>query len=211
MGYKSAQAPVTKLEFATVLGAVLARLALAAGDPVALDWLGGARCRWLPPISGRHAFERVVGVLESAQAHGDLYADAQAIDRALLPVAKYARKGTSIIVLTDLAEMPFEIIGRVRLLCSRGRRVVVARILDPAESTFPFRGPIQLRALEGTMSVTTDGSESRGQYLASLKEESTRLASTLAERGGRLLTLRTDDDPTQAIRDLILGLTGAAR
>jgi uncharacterized protein (DUF58 family) len=211
MGYRSAEAPASKLEFATLLAAVMARLALAAGDPVALDWLGGADCRWLPPISGRQGFERVVGVLESARADGDVYADMQAIDRALLPVAKYARRGTSIVVLTDLAEMPTEIVTRVRSLCSRGRRVILARILDPAESDYPFRGPVRLRALEGKVSVTTDGTESRDQYLRSLSAESELLASMLTERGGRFLTLRTDDSPSQAIRKLTLAISGAAR
>lgn len=211
MRYRSSKAPASKLEFATLIAAVLARLAIAAGDPVALDWLGGAGCRWLPPLSGRQAFERIIGVLEAARAHGDLYQDGAALDRALLPVAKYARRGTSIVVLTDLAEMPLEIIGRVRSLCTRGRRVAVVRILDPAEATFPFRGPVHLRALEGDVAVTTDGTETRSEYLKALDAESTSLATTLAQRGGRFLTLRTDDHPTQAVRRIILEFRGANR
>jgi uncharacterized protein (DUF58 family) len=211
MGYRSSAARVSKLEFATLVAAVLARLAIAAGDPVALDWLGGADCRWLPPLSGRQAFERVVGVLESVRAHGDLYADSQAIDRALLPVAKYARRGTAIIVLSDLAELPHEIVGRVSSLCSRGRRVAVVRILDPAEASFPFRGPVRLRALEGSVSVATDGSQTRQEYLKALDSESNSLASMLAQRGGKFLTLRTDDHPAQAVRRIIFEFGGANR
>ena len=211
MSYRSPSAPASKLEFATLMAAVLARLALAAGDPVALDWLGGANCRWLPPLSGRQAFERVVGVLESASAHGDLYEDKQAIDRALLPVARYARRGTAIVVLTDLAELPQEIVGRARSLCSHGRRVVLVRILDPIECTFPFREPVRLRALEGTIDITTNGAETRSRYLKALDEESDQLANLLAQRGGRLLSLRTDAEPAQAVRQIITSFSGANR
>ncbi len=209
MGYKSANAPGTKLEYATLMAAVLARLAIGGGDPVAVDWLGGSNCRWLPPLSGRQAFERVVGVLSSARAGGDLFEDMQAIDRALLPVAKYARRGTSIVILTDLAELPIEIMSRALSLCSRGRHVSVVRILDPVESTFPFRGPVWLRALEGTLKVTTDGSSTRDQYLAALDAENDRFANMLAQHGGRYVTLRTDAAPTEAVRQIILSFGGA--
>jgi len=211
MSYRSPTAPASKLEFATLMAAVLARLALAAGDPVALDWLGGANCRWLPPLSGRQAFERVVGVLESASAHGDLYEDKQAIDRALLPVARYARRGTAIVVLTDLAELPHEIVGRACSLCSHGRRLVLVRILDPIECTFPFREPVRLRALEGKIDITTDGAETRSRYLKALDEESNELANLLAQRGGRLLSVRTDDEPARAVRQVITSFSGANR
>jgi len=211
MTYRSPGAPASKFEFATLMAAVLARLALAAGDPVALDWLGGANCRWLPPLSGRQAFERVVGVLESASAHGDLYEDQQAIDRALLPVARYARRGTAIVVLTDLAELPHEIVGRASSLCSHGRRVVLVRILDPIECTFPFREPVRLRALEGKIDITTDGAETRSRYLKALDAESNELANLLAQRGGRLLSVRTDDEPAQAVRQVITSFSGANR
>ena len=211
MGYKSADAPVSKLEFATLMAAVLARIAIGGGDPVAVDWLGGSHCRWLPPLSGRQAFERVVGVLSSARADGDLFQDVQAIDRALLPVAKYARRGTSIVILTDLAEMPIEIITRALALCSRGRRVIVTRILDPAESTFPFRGTVRLRAMEGKLKVTTDGGKTRNQYIAALDAENDRFANLLAEHGGRYVTLRTDAAPTEAVRQIILNFGGLSR
>lgn len=211
MGYRSSNAPATKLEFATLLAAILARLSIAAGDPVALDWLGGTESRWLPPLSGRQAFERVVGALESVRAGGDLHKDPQAIERALLPVAKYARRGSAIAVLTDLAELPHDIVSRVCSLCSRGRRVIVVRILDPSEASFPFRGQVRLQSLEGDMGIETDGSKTRGEYLDNLARESSAFANTLAQRGGRFVTLRTDDHPTHAVRQIILGFGRAPR
>ncbi len=210
MGYKSDSAPVTKLEFAVLLAAVLARVAIAGGDPVALDWLGGANCRWLPPLTGRQAFERVVGALETASARGDFYMDADGIERALLPVLRYARRGTSIAIFTDLAEMPNDLISRAVGLCARGRRVTVVRVLDPAESNFTFRGPVHLRALEGKISTTTDASSTRNQYLAALKQESEEFSARMVQRGGRFVTVCTEDDPAEAIRDIIASFGGGS-
>ncbi len=210
MGYKSESAPATKLEFSILLAAVLARIAIAGGDPVALDWIGGANCRWLPPLAGRQAFERVVGALEVARARGDLHADAEAIEHALMPVLRYARRGTSIAIFTDLADLPEAIVSRTIGLCTRGRRVIVVRILDPAEMNFTFRGPVHLRALEGALSVTTDATSARSQYLSALQRESQDFAASIAQRGGRFVTVCTDAEPADAIRNIIAGFGGGS-
>jgi uncharacterized protein (DUF58 family) len=210
MGYRSDAAPATKLEFSTLLAAVLARLAIAGGDPVALDWLGGSNCRWLPPLGGRQAFERVVGVLESAKAQGDCHHDDSVVDRALIAVLRYARRGTSIVILTDLADLPGAILMRAAALCSQGRRVIVVRVLDPAELNFTFRGPVHLRALEGRLSATTDADLTRNQYLSALRRESEQFATLLAQRGGRYVTVCTDADPADAIRNIIVTFGGEA-
>lgn len=210
MGYKSGPAPATKLEFAALLAAVLGRVAIAGGDPVALDWLGGANCRWLPPLSGRQAFERIVGVLQAARASGEFNSDAAAVDLALAPVLRYARRGTSIAILTDLADLPEAVVSRAVGLCTQGRRVIVVRVLDPAEMNFTFRGPVHLRALEGKLSATTDATSSRGQYLSALQKETEDFAARLAQRGGRFVTVCTIDDPAEVVRKIIVSFGGGA-
>jgi uncharacterized protein (DUF58 family) len=75
MGYRSAEAPVSKLDYVAVIAAALARIAVAGGDPVSLDFIGGVRCAPLPGAGGRAAFERIVETLESARADADLHDD----------------------------------------------------------------------------------------------------------------------------------------
>ncbi|HVY45401.1 MAG TPA: DUF58 domain-containing protein, partial [Minicystis sp.] len=65
MSFRGPAAPGAKLAYAAVLAAALARIALASGDPVGLAFVGGAGTHGLPPMSGREAFERVCGALES--------------------------------------------------------------------------------------------------------------------------------------------------
>lgn len=208
MAYKSPSARVSKLEYSVLLAAVLARVALAGGDPVALDWLGGKNCRWLPPLSGRQAFERVVGVLEAASADGDFHENPEAIDYALAPVLRYARRGTFIVIFTDLADLPEALMARVVGLGTHGRRVILVRVLDPAELKFDLRGVVDLRAFEGPLTVSTDTAQVRGRYLDALKQESADFAAMLAQRGGRFMTASTGDDPAEAVRRIIVGYGG---
>jgi len=208
MAYKSESAPASKLNYSVLLAAVLARIAIAGGDPVAVDWLGGKDCRWLPPLSGRQAFERVVGVLESARAHGEFHDDATAVDYALAPALRYARRGTSITILTDLADLPEAIMARALGLCTRGRRVILIRVLDPVELNFNLRGLLSLRALEGPLVVPTDATSTKAHYLAALQDENADYSARLAERGGRFVTVCTCDDPADAVRKVIVGFAG---
>ena len=210
MGYKSETATTTKLDYAILLAAVLARVVISGGDPVALDWIGGGNCRWLPPLTGRQAFERIVGVLATTVAQGEVHTNPRAIEDALLPVLRYARRGTSIVIFTDLADLPEAIISRAVSLCTHGRRVIVVRVLDPAELNFSFRGPVHLRALEGKLSATTDATSTRGFYLSALERESREFSALLAQRGGRFVTLCTDDDPAEAVRSIIVGFGGGS-
>ncbi len=208
MAYKSEAARASKLEYSVLLAAVLARIAIAGGDPVALDWLGGKNCRWLPPLSGRQAFERVLGVLEAARAEGDIHADSDAIDYALAPVLRYARRGTAIVIFTDLADLPEALMARVAGLCTHGRRVILVRVLDPTELNFDLRGVVELRALEGSLTVSTDTAQTRANYLEALRRESEKFAAMLAQRGGRFLTASTTSDPADIVRRIIVGYSG---
>src|SRR5499427_4037233 len=56
MGFRGRDAPAAKFAYAALVAAALARVALASGDPVGLDWLGGQATRPLPTTAGREAF-----------------------------------------------------------------------------------------------------------------------------------------------------------
>src|SRR5262245_2467877 len=97
MGYKSAEAPAAKFAFGALVAAALARVALASGDPVGLDWLGGGATRPLPPAAGREAFERIVGALESTSTAGDMRRDGSSLEAAFGSIARKARRGAVIV------------------------------------------------------------------------------------------------------------------
>jgi uncharacterized protein (DUF58 family) len=151
---------------------------------------------------GREAFERVVDALEGQSAEGDALADLPALDRALGALARAARRGSVVVVLSDLLDLPPEAPDRIATIATRGRVVVVVQTLDPDEATFPFTETVRLEALEGGASVETDEA-ARERYLAALAELQDSWKRTLVGRGASFLTMRTDEDPVSAVRNII--------
>lgn len=203
MAYRSPSAKVSKWSYAATIAAALTRVALAGGDPVALDWIGGASARWLPVMRGREAFDRVLGALELTQPGSEEALDDAQLERALVPVSRYARRGTIVIVLSDLLDLPENAVERIAQLSSERRSLVVVRILDVAEASFPFEGSTRFVALEGRHSVETDASAARQGYLEALHRQTKSMESVLGQRGGRLLTIDTDESPLEAVRSIV--------
>jgi uncharacterized protein (DUF58 family) len=88
--------------------------------------------------------------------------------------------------------------------------LVVVRILDEAESQFPFAGATKFRSLEGNLVVETDAGLAREGYLAELARHTESVREQLAQRGGRLLSIETNESPVETVRSIVQ-LVGAAR
>ena len=203
MGYRSEHAPGAKLAYAALVAAALARIALASGDPVALDWLGGQGCRSLPGTGGREAFDRLVGALENAAPGGDLSDDSAAIERCLAPIGRHSPRGAVIVLLSDLLDLPRAAPDRFAALATRGRTVIAVRVLDPIEAHFSFDGPVRLRSSEGNAVVETDGPAARSGYLEALEHVVRSLDDRLVPRGGRVVRAITSDNPVSIVRSVL--------
>jgi uncharacterized protein (DUF58 family) len=208
MGFRSAKAAGAKLAFAAVIAAALARIAVGGGDPVALSWIGGTNPRPLPAMGGREAFERVVGVLEGAEAGGDLHLDIAAVERTFAAVARSAGRGAVIVLLSDLVDLPPGTLERFLALSTRGRALVTVRVLDPVEDSFPFQGPLRLRAAEGDAIVETDAEAARSGYLRALERVADEWSTALVQRGGQLIRAVTDADAVQVVRSVLRAAEG---
>jgi len=210
MSYRSEDAPGAKYAYAALIAAALCKIAVGAGDRVSLDWFGGERTVELSTAGGREAFERVVGALETAQPSADLKSDLPALERAVARVERRAGRGSTVVVLSDLLDLPEGAEVALGSLGSRGKTLTVARILDPAEVNFPFTGPLHLRALEGEARVETDAAAARPQYLAALEAQAQRWSERLLSRGGSLVLLSSADDPVKAVRKVLDSVGGLA-
>ena len=113
-----------------------------------------------------------------------------------------ARRGSVVVVLSDLLDLPPEAPERIAAIASRGRVVVVVQTLDPDEATFPFKETVRLEALEGGATVETDEA-ARDRYLAALAELQESWRRTLVGRGASFLPMTTDQDPVAAVRTII--------
>lgn len=208
MAYRSETAPGAKLAYASVLAAALARIAVAGGDPVALDWIAGEERHPLPALGGREAFERIVSALEMVQPGGDASFDTKAVDRAFAAVARHARRGSIIVLFSDFIDLPPETLERFAALGSLGRSLIAVRILDPMEANFSFDGPVLLRSSEGNVVVETDAVAARAGYLEALEKIAKVWDARLSAAGGRLVRAVTTDDAVSVVREIVAGARG---
>ncbi len=203
MGYRGAGAPGAKLAWAALVAAALARIAIGSGDPVGLAYFGGGGGTGGVPVSGgREAFERILGSLEGASAGGDAHADILVLDRALGALARSARRGSIVVILSDLLDLPDAAADRIAAVASRGRIVVVVQVLAPDEIEFPFGGTVRLRSLEGGVVVETDAEAMRERYKERLAELTAGWERVLTARGGRFLRVSTSADPVSVVRQI---------
>lgn len=205
------RAPGAKIAYAGLLAAALARIAVASGDPVGLAWIGGAGVHGLPPMGGREAFDRVVGCIEGAATAGDAGLGERTFERALLPVGRRARRGSVIVLFSDLLDLPARALSTFAALGTGGRALVAVRVLDPSEKDLGFHGTVRLRAVEGETVVEADADLVRPAYKARLAAVADAWSEDLKARGGRLLDVVTTDAATEVVRSILLAVAEARR
>jgi uncharacterized protein (DUF58 family) len=205
MGYRGSAAPGAKLAWSSLVAASLARLAVGSGDPVGLTYIGGdATTRGVSVAGGREVFERIVASLEGANAGGDARTDVTVLDRGLGGVARSARRGSIIVLFSDLLDLPEGAAERVAAVATRGRILVVVQVLDPDEVELPFQGTVRLRALEGGVVVETDTETTREGYKNRLFNLTAGWEHVLTARGARFVRAVTSSDPVRVVQSIAL-------
>ena len=162
MAYRGA-APMSKLEYGSVLAASLAFLMnkqrdatglIAFDDRIAFRMPAGARTGHLHALL--LALERLV-----PGARSD-------VGRPLHQLAEALTRRSLVVLITDLLDDPEPAIKGLRHLRSRGSDVVVFQVLDPNELTFPFTGASRFKDLENDEEITADPESIRSSYLREL-------------------------------------------
>ncbi len=211
MAFRSKNAMGAKLAYAALLAAALGRVAVASHDPVGLTWLGGEGLSDVRPACGHAAHERIVNVLETAHAGGNLAADLDAVKRCGHVLGKRARRGSMIVLLSDLLDLPTDAVRYLSALGGAGRVLVAVQVLDPVERDLGFTGKVRLRAIEGDTEVVTDADVVREDYRRRLHEHTEAWRHAVEGSGGRLVRACTDDDPVGALRNIVQAVAEARR
>jgi uncharacterized protein (DUF58 family) len=211
MSYRGDRAPGSKLAYAALIAAALGRIALSSGDPIGLCWIGGHGTHGLPAMAGREAFERVLGALSGAAAAGDVSSDGAAIERTLAPIARRARRGSVVVLLSDLLDLPEAALSAFTALATGGRALIAAQVLDPAEVSLEFSGTVRLRALEGEAVVEADADAVRAIYKERLGAIGEIWQRELTARGGRRIDAATGDPPVEVVRRILAAVAEARR
>ena len=162
MAYRGG-APMSKLEYGSVLAASLAFLMnrqrdatglIAFDERIVFRLPAGARPGHLHPL--QLALERLQPGTQSNDG------------RPLHQLAEALMKRSLVVLVSDLLDDPETVIKGLKHLRFRGTDVVVFQVLDPNELTFPFRGASRFRDLENADEVTAEPSSIRTAYLREL-------------------------------------------
>ena len=184
----------TKFDYAAKLAASLAYLMLGQTEAVGLAMIGSRLESWLPPHGGTQQLSRVIDVLERATPTGE-----SDLARPVQEVADRLERRSLVIVLSDF----FSPIPRVRPALARlqhdRHEVIVLRVLDEDETTFPFRRWARFRGLEGERAQVCEPSLVRKRYLAGFRAHSDQLAGAARALHCEMHTFLTSAPLDQAL------------
>lgn len=187
----------SKAARAAELTALLAMAALSNQDKVGLLLFSDRVVKSLPPRKGRTAVQRLVReVLAAEETH-----EGTDISAALRFVSATQHRKAVVFLLSD-----FQDDGYTRDLTAFARRhdVIACRISDPAESTLPAVGLVELWDPETHRTLLVDTSSAAVRRRFAERAEAVRDEQTRAFRraGIDLIDLSTDKPFIDAVRDL---------
>jgi uncharacterized protein (DUF58 family) len=152
--------PMTKLEYGSCLAASLAYLMNRQRDAAGLVTFD----------------DRVLGIVPPSIRPGHLRSLLVSLDRLtpgartdagrpLHQLADSLVKRGMVVLISDLLDEPARVIDGLKHFRFRGSDVLVFHVLDRAELTFPFDGPVRFRDLESEDEIMADPKVVRAEYL----------------------------------------------
>jgi uncharacterized protein (DUF58 family) len=162
MAYRGG-APMSKLEYGSVLAASLAFLMNRQRDATGLIAFDDRIVFRMPASARPGHLHALLLALERLQP-----GTRSNVGRPLHQLAEALVKRSLVVLVSDLLDDPEGVIKGLKHLRFRGTDVVVFQVLDPHELTFPFRGASRFRDLESAQEVTADPSSIRTAYLREL-------------------------------------------
>ncbi len=198
MGFGSLE--YDKAEYAKTVAATLAYFLSHQRDAVGLVTFDAAIRDFLPARFRPGHMHRLMMCLERAPA-----GSATDLVSPLEQIAKTARKRGLVVLLSDLLAPVEELEKRLGYLRSQGHEVVILRILDPAETDFPFREEAMFYDLESGRELYVDPQATRQRYQQRFAEHAAGLKTACSRLGIDLYELRTDRPLDLALFDLLSG------
>jgi uncharacterized protein (DUF58 family) len=199
MAYRGA-APMSKLEYGSVLAASLAFLMNRQRDATGLIAFDD-RIRFRLPAGARPGHLHALMLALERMKPGSQ----SNVGRPLHQLAEALLKRSLVVLISDLLDDPEPVIRGLRHLKFRGTDVIVFQLLDPNELTFPFQGPAKFRDVETEEEVVTEPAAIRKAYLRELAGLTLRFDRELRGSGIDFVQL----DTSQALDFALLAYLAA--
>jgi uncharacterized protein (DUF58 family) len=170
MNYRSADASMTKYEYAAAIGAAIAYLTLQQQDSVGLALFDEHLREFVKPSNNVQQWKALVKELA-----GGTGASKTSLGLVLGELAERLTGRLLIVLISDLFDDVDVILKGFKHLRYRHHELIVWNIWDHAELTFPFDRPTMFDGLESTGRVLTNPRTLRARYLDEVDAFRTRL------------------------------------
>lgn len=163
MGFQSARASLSKLEYARSLAAALAYLMLGQQDAVGALMFADKPLSFIPARSVRSHLDVLLKALSAGQPQGRTK-----LGPSLHELAERIKRRGLVVLLSDLMDKPSEVLSGLQHFRHRHHEVIVFHILDPDEIEFPYHDTATFVDLESGERLTTEPWEIGARYRARL-------------------------------------------
>jgi uncharacterized protein (DUF58 family) len=160
MCYRSAAAPMSKLDYARCVAAALAYLVLRQQDSVGLATFDREVRASVRPSSNPSHWEQLIRVMEESVPR-----EKTAVGPIFHDLAERIRRRGIVVIVSDLFDDVDAMLAGLKHFRHRRHEVIVFHVLDPAELEFPFDAATRFRGLEGWADVVVEPRALRRAYL----------------------------------------------
>jgi uncharacterized protein (DUF58 family) len=160
MGYRSAAAPMSKLDYARCVSAALAYLVLRQQDSAGLVTFDRQVRASVRPSSNPSHWKELVRVMEESVPQRKT-----AVGPIFHELAERFRRRGIVVILSDLFDEVDSMLAGLKHFRHRRHEVILFHVLDPAELDFPFHDATRFRGLEGRADVVVEPRALRRAYL----------------------------------------------
>lgn len=203
MSYRSAEAPVSKLEFAKSLAAAISYVVVKQHDAIGLIAFDRQITQAASPGSHPAHWKQISHVLETTESRGERREPGDATQARLstrdaqlatlfAAVAERITQRGVVILLSDLFADAESLMLGLKRLRHRKHDVRVWQIVDPAEEEFPFDDPTLFHGLEGWADLPVEPRLLRTAYLREFTAHRDSLRRQCRDLRIDFRTLRTD-------------------
>ena len=193
---------MSKFDYAAVLTAALASLAIKQRDAFAFGLLDDGVSSYLEPSAKPGQWEDCLSLLNNTDCK-----PVTALAKSLEQAAALARHRGIVIVMSDFVDDVESVQRGLQQLRHRGHEVVLFHILDPYERYLTDKGRIRVYDLEDGTNLTTDAESLRQSYVKKIDDWFGRLANICLHQSVDRIEITTDTAPSEVLVNYLVKRT----
>ena len=187
MGFRSDDAPMSRYDYAASVAASLCYLALRQHDSVGLAVFDDRLRQFIRPSNHPHHWKTIIGELSGKSGPAKT-----SIERVAVELAERLTHRSLLIFVSDFFDDVDTILAGLKRLKYHRHESVFFQLLDPAEATFPWKGPVLFEGMEQAGQLLVEPDALRMDYLAALDRFTERLRAGCSRLQTDYSLFRTD-------------------